>query len=125
MKLTIDSVIKSQSYMDDRDALKAVVNAMKDDTGLKDYALKLSAILTDYICEIIHVSAKIRKNYRVYDRIADGTRNFDVEISGLSYNAIDDCYIRFTGWLSDIWEWDGTNTDEIKGRTYYKIYKCD
>ena len=125
MKLTIDSVIKSQSYMDERDALKAVVNAMKDDNGLKDYALTLSAILTGYTCEIIQVTAKIRKNYRVFDRIADGTRNFDVEISGLSYNSINDQYICFTGWVSDVWEWDGTNTDEIKERTYYRIYKCD
>ena len=125
MKLTIDSVIKSQTYMDERDALKAVINAMKDDTGLKDYALTLNAILTGYTCEIIQVTANIRKNYRVFDRIADGTRNFDIEISGLSYNAINDQYIRFCGWLSDIWEWDGTNTDEIKGRTYYRIYKCD
>ena len=125
MKLTIDSVIKSQSYMDEREALKAVVNAMKDDNGLKDYALTLNTILTGYTCEIIQVTAKIRKNYRVFDRIAAGTRNFDVEISGLSYNAINDQYIRFTGWVSDVWEWDGTNTDEIKERTYYRIYKCD
>ena len=125
MKLTIDSFIRSQFYMDERDALKAVVNAVKDDTGLKDYAFTLNFILTGYTCEIIQVEAKIRKNYRVFDRIADGTRNFDIEISGLSYSAIDDCFIRFCGWLSDIWEWDGTNTDEIKGRTYYRIYKCD
>lgn len=125
MKLTIDSVIKSQSYMNERDALKTVVNAMKDEAEPKDYALTLNTILTGYTCEIIQVTAKIRKNYAVYDRIADGTRNFDVEISGLSYNAIDDCYIRFTGWLSDVWEWDGTNTDEIKGRTYYRVYKCE
>ena len=125
MKLTIDSVIKSQSYLDERDALKTVVKAMKYDTGLKDYALALNTILTGYTCEIIQVEAKIRKNYRVFNRIADGTRNFDVEISGLSYNGIRDQYIRFYGWLSDIWEWDGTNTDEIKERTYYRIYKCD
>lgn len=125
MKLAIDSVIKSQTYMDERDALKTVVNAMKDDNGLKDYALTLNAILTGYTCEIIQVSAKIRKNYRVYDRIADGTRNFDIEISGLSYNAINDCYIRFVGWVSDVWEWDGTNTNEIKGRTYYITYTPD
>ena len=125
MKLTIDSVIKSQTYMDERDALKSVINAMKDDTGLKDYALTLNAILTGYKCEIIQVTANIRKNYRVFDRIADGTRNFDIEISGLSYNAIDDCFIRFAGWLSDVWDWDATNTDEIKVRTYYRIYKCE
>lgn len=122
MKLTIDSVIKSQSYIDERDALNVVVNAMKDDSGLKDYALTLNAILTGYTCEIIQVSAKIRKNYRVFDRIADGTRNFDIEISGLSYNAINDCYIRFSGWVSDVWDWDGTNTDEIKKHIYYITY---
>lgn len=125
MKLTIDSVIKSQSYMDERDALKTVVNAMKDDNGLKDYALTLNTILTGYTCEIIQLTAKIRKNYRIFDRIADGTRNFDIEISGLSYNAIDDQYIRFTGWVSDVWDWDGTNTDEIKAHTYFRIYKCE
>lgn len=125
MKLTIDSVTKSQTYMDEREALKAVVNAMKGDDGLKDYAWKINAIVTGYTNEIIQVSAKIRKNYRVFDRIADGTRNFDVEISGLSYNAIDDCYIRYNGFVSDVWEWDGINTDEIKGRIHYRIYKCE
>lgn len=127
MKLTIDSVIKSQTYLHERDALKSVVNAMKDDTRLKDYALTLNIILTGYTCEIIQVEAKIRKNYRVFDRITDDSRNFDVEISGLSYNAINDCYIRFSGWLSDVWDWDrdGTNTYEIKERTYYRIYKCN
>lgn len=125
MKLTIDPIIKWQSYIDERDALKVVVNAMKDDTGLKDYALTLNAILTGYTCEIIQVTPKIRKNYRVFDRISDGSRNFDIEISGLSYCSVNDCYIRFCGWLSDIWEWDGTNTDEIKGRTDYRIYKRD
>ena len=125
MKLTIDPVIKAQSYMDEYAALKTVVKAMKDDNGLKDYARALNTILTGYTCEIIQVSAKIRKNYRVFDRIADGTRNFDIEISGMSYNAIDDQYIRFSGWVSDVWDWDGTNTDEIKERTYYRVYKCD
>lgn len=125
MKLVIDSVIKSQTYMDERSALKAVVNAMKDDTGLKDYALTLNTVLTGYTCEIIQVTANIRKNYSIFNAITEGSRKFDVEISGLSYNAINDCYIRFNGWLSDVWMWDGTNTDEIKGRIYYRIYKRD
>lgn len=125
MKLTIDSVIKSQTYIDERDALKAVVNVMKDDTGLKDYALSLNTILTGYTCDIIQVTAKIRKNYSIFDGITNGSRNFDIEISGLSYCSVNDCYIRFCGWLTDIWSWDGTNTDEIKGHTYYRIYKHD
>lgn len=73
MKLVIDSVIKSQTYMDERSALKAVVNAMKDDTGLKDYALTLNTVLTGYTCEIIQVTANIRKNYSIFNAITEGS----------------------------------------------------
>lgn len=123
MKVTFTKEMKEVITVAQVTAVKKVIDYMKEDTGIKEYAEMATRIVTGWNDnEILEVKAEIAGNARVWDRYDEGTENIDV---WLNIKAFKECegFYRIGVYLSDIWEITGENNEEIKEHMYIEEYK--
>ena len=121
MKVTFTKEMKEVITIAQATAVKKVIECMKEDTGLKDYAKSAVSYAKAY-GEILKVEAEIAKNRRVWDRYDEGTEDIDV---WLKIKAFDGClnFYDIGVYLSDLWDISNDNSDEIKEKMYIATYK--
>lgn len=109
MKVTLPKDYRSMFTLDDLDRAKAVIACMKDDcSSVKEYAeMAIRHVLehnTQYDCitEVLKAEAVAHENYRVLDRICDGSGDMDVWINASARTC--DGFIEVGAYLSDIWD---------------------
>ena len=102
---------------------KKVIEYMKDDTGLKDYAEMAARVAGgNDSYEILKATAEIALNADNYDVFWQGSGHLDVYLKIYAFNAYKG-FFDIGVYLSDVWQICGDNTDEIKSRMYINHYK--
>lgn len=121
MKITFTKEAKEYITFAQETAVRKVIDYMKEDTGIKDYAKSAVSYAGAY-GEILKVEAEIAKNGRVWDRYDEGTEDIDV---WLKIKAFDGClnFYDIGVYLSDLWDISRENEDEIKEKMYIATYR--
>lgn len=114
MKITFAKEMKSFITIDEMTAVRNVINAYKEDTGLNDYAHIAFSAATGYGCDdVLKVTAQIAKNSRKYNVMCDDSRNIDiwVELVGYSDNF---GFAKVGFYLSDLWNITGNEEEDAE-----------
>ena len=125
MKVSITAETKKFVTISEMPAVQKVVEAMKEDAfSVKEYAEMAARIASS--CNTVNVleaKAEIAGNCRVYERICDGSAQFDVWITYTAViNGGFDGIIMGGAYLSDIWDYTTDNAAEIRSHMYIRKF---
>ena len=104
--------------------VKEIIADMKEDTGLKDYAMSADACASDGEAtgaEILSVEAEIAKNCKAWDRYSDESEDLDIWLTVKAYHFYAGFYV-IGCYLSDIWDLNGENGAEIRSHMYIRHF---
>ena len=104
--------------------VKEMINDLKEDTGLIDYVNLMAMIATgeNASFEVLKAEAEVAKNSQGVGYFADN--DLDVWVNAYAFHLVYGfCSLGF--YLSNAWQYDGDNGDEIKKRMYFKHYSRD
>ena len=126
MKVSISKESKKWMTIAELPIAKAIVAQMKEDETEDFYASYALAIACDSTndsglgWEILSAKAEICRNDRAWNRYTDDSAHLDVHctVRAVSLHA----YYEVNYCLSDIWDYDGDNTREIKSRMYIRRF---
>ena len=126
MKVKITSDSKKVITWEQIDIAKRIVSACaEDDMKVSDYAEiaanAIARLYDDFCLEVFNCSAEIAGNARAWNRILEDSEHLDVWIRGTA--KCYDHYIEFGAYLTDIWDIDGDNNEEIAGHMFKVVYK--
>lgn len=125
MKVQITKEAKQWLTVAQMPEVRKMIAALKEDTGIKDYAEMAVVLLLGYDCgnaKILEASAEIARNSRIKDYYTDNSGNLDVWINFTAFNGYN-CFIRGGAYLSDIWQLgDPDRNSELKSRMYVERY---
>lgn len=126
MKVKITNDFKHVCTVDIMPHVKKVIESMKEDTGLKDYAkmaLTLATGANSSCFELLKTDAEICFNSRVWNAYTEDSEKIDIWITVYAYNN----YYGFYDigiCLSDIWQIcsDKKINESVKEHMYIKHY---
>lgn len=128
MKVTFEKDYKRLLTLEEYDIAKRIIASMKEDESTPaEYAeYAVNAIGRAYgifgCAKVYECSAEIAKNARARDAYDGDSRNLDIWLSG--YARTLDGFIKFGAYLTDIWNLDGDNNEDIaKYNMYKEIFK--
>lgn len=102
---------------------RQIIEYMKEDTGLQDYARMAANVAGgNYGYEILKATAEITRNRNVWDQYGEGTGMLDVLLKIYAFSRYRGFY-EIHVYLSDIWQITADNTDEIRDRMWIELYE--
>ena len=122
MTVKFPTMMKDVFTVSELPKAREIIDLMKDDTGLKEYAataLRLAA--RDNTVEVLKADAEIAKNYRVFNRYTDNSWDIDVWVNAYGFVPCKGFYI-IGIYLSDIWDLTTENTDYTRDLMYIREY---
>ena len=103
-------------------AQRIVKDLKEDESSAAEYAtLAINAACEGHCVKVFEAKAVIAKNCRAYGAYFDDSGNLDVWVEATAQTSYGFCIIG--AYLSDIWNLDGDNNDEMAGRMYIRQFK--
>ncbi|WP_124101056.1 hypothetical protein [Ruminococcus sp. Marseille-P6503] len=126
MKVKFTDDAKKIITLSELKAANKIINEMKEDNGLKDYAKMAvrTASSTNINFEILKAEAEIAKNARVNDAYGESSGQLDVWLNIYAF----DSYAGFYNigiYLTDVWAITSDNAEEIKNHMFINHYTKD
>ena len=122
MKVKFTAEQKRFITVEELPAVQEIIAMMKEDTGLKEYAGMAARIVEPYsCCEILKVEAEIARNNRVFNRYSDTSGMLDIWLTVYAFDSFKGFYT-IGAYLSDIWEANGENSDELRSDMYIRKF---
>lgn len=122
MKVKFTSMMKDLCTVSELPIVHEMINLMRDDTGLKEYAAIAARLAgRDNVVEVLKAESEIAKNYRVYNRYTDNSRDFDIWLKVYAFVPCNGFYI-IGAYLSDIWDLTTENANNIRELMYIREY---
>lgn len=123
MKVVLTKEMKQYITLAQLPYVKQIIADLKEDDGLKGYAeMAARTAGGNDSYEILKATAEIALNENSYDAYCEGSGHLGVYIKVYAFN-------QFRGFfdigvcLTDLWQLDGENTEEIKRRMFINHYK--
>jgi len=106
-------------------AVRQLIEFMREDTGLRDYAETAATLASDYSgMEILKAEAEIALNSRVWNQYGDETENIDIWIKVYAYHSYYGFY-DIGVYLTDLWALCSDNKEEIRSHMYIRHYTAE
>lgn len=122
MRVKFTKEMKGIVTVSELPAVREVLDVMKEDAGLKEYAATAARIAArSNTVEILKAEAEIAKNRRVFNRYSDISRDFDIWLTVYAFDAYKGFYT-IGAYLSDIWDSTGENSEELRSYMYIREY---
>ena len=121
MKIKLTEDMKRVITLSEMDAVKETQTAFADLKNLNweaEHLLHLAA--GTMAVDVIKTEAQIARNGRIWNYYGDSGR-IDVYVTVYGFSAADGFFIA-SGYVSDIWQLDSKNAEEIKRRFFIKHY---
>lgn len=124
MKVALTKEAKKFITVAELPIVKQMIAGLKEDEStVEEYAAMAARLITgDNGAEIISATAEIVKNSRIYNQYSEESGNLDVWLNFRAFSNYKDCFIIAGAYLSDIWQLDGENNEEIKSRMYVRKF---
>lgn len=122
MKVNITADSKRLITLSDMPAVKAMIAELKEDNA-KDYLNILANAFNTATPK--EYSAEISKNGRIYNRYSDNSADFDVWVTATLPETVENgkwVIYKVGCYLSDIWEINAENKEEIKKYMYIRKF---
>lgn len=122
MKVSITEDSKRLITLNDMPAVKAMIEALKEESA-KDSLFILANVF--YAETPKEYTAEIAKNDRIYNRFSDNSKNYDVWVKTTLPETFENgkfVIYKVGCYLSDIWEINADNKEEIKSHMYIRKF---
>lgn len=124
MKVKFTDEAKSFITVAELPKVREIIRDLKEDDGLEDYINIIARAATGGIgfdrFEIFKAEAEIAKNKEGVGYFTDN--DLDVWVNAYAFNSYCGFYI-LGFYLSDAWQYNGDNTEEILSRCYIRRFK--
>lgn len=125
MKIAITKEAKQWITVADMPIVRRIIEDMKEDNGLKEYAeiAIRAAVEGTYSIDILRVQAEICGNRRVWDAYGEGTKTFDFWITATAQT--NNGFVIIGANLTDIWKITGRRNDdaEYTAHMYTRLFR--
>ena len=124
MKLHMDPIFNSIFTLADTEAIKTVRDGFKEQKDLKWEAEALLHLASNG-ADLLKVEHTIAINKRTYNRFgtdAVPSNYVDIRITATGYDKWEDAFYEVSGFVSDAWDINSDNHDEVRSRLYVKRY---
>lgn len=122
MKIAITKEMKRVLTVAEMPEVRRVIEGMKEDTGIKDYAEMAARVASgSRVKSVMEASAGIAKNCRVRDAYHPGSGDLDVWLEVIAYT--EDGFVMVGAYLTDIWQITGDNNDSIKRHMFIRLFR--
>jgi hypothetical protein len=121
MKITITTDMKKVLTISEMPIVRQVIESLKDDNSLKDYA-KMAAGLAacGSVEKVLECSAEIAKNCRADNNFFVGSSDLDVWITFTAYTS--EGFVMGGAYLTDIWN-IGSDDYEIRKHMFVRMFR--
>lgn len=121
MKVKVTENTKSAFLISEIECIKVVENAMKEWGGVTKDDMQ---ILANFVggSEILKAEAEFAKNRNVWNKYGEGSGRADVWVTLTVFDSWKTFKI-VGAYLSDIWEIGGTDSKELEGRMYIRVFE--
>lgn len=123
MKITLPENYKRFLTIADMENLREIRQQMKEE-NLEELAQMAARVASgsNYEFEILKSSAEIAKNSRIYNAFTENSAELDVWIEIYAYNRHEG-FFDLGVYITDLWQVDGYNNDEIRSHMFLKEFR--
>lgn len=121
MKLNMDEVYTHIFTLADKPILDDIRAQFKEQRNL-DWEAEHIACLVSTGAEVLKYTHTLCKNKNVMNRLTNESGDIDIRIDIMAYDKWEDRFYTIIGHVSDAWEINGDNHDEIRDRLYVTPY---
>ncbi len=121
MKLHMEELYTHIFTLADKPVLDDIRTQFKEQRNL-DWEAEHIAHLVSTGAEVLKYTHTLSKNNKVKNRYTDDSGNIDIRLDIMAYDKWEDRFYKIIGHVSDAWDINGDNSDEIRDRLYVTPY---